>query len=252
MEPGEACLMEQHLASLIGMLLTDGGVSKISKNRFEIFLASNSKGLRNEFELDMREHFGVDRFYTIHGKTVCKIRAVEESAGLQLLRLSPTFRTRPCNVYPFCPKMLGKELKTIPHECNSLNGYPPTKVPNFIMEGPLKTKRTALRSAMSGDGGVEFHEIFVGHKKYLQRRLIFRCHNPNLKIQWKKLFEDCGFNITETKNEIRISGIEQLLKFQAEIGFLNDVKVERSKYWNGFEKNEVLNKMISSFLVGRH
>ena len=240
--------MQKHLATLIGLLLTDGGVSKMSKNRFEIFLASNSEGLRNKFESSMQICFDVDRFYTINGETVCKIRAIEEVAGLELLKLSPTFRTRPCDVYPTCPKKTGNAERAIPHKCNSLNGYPPTRVPDFIMEGSVEIKRESLKAAISADGGVEFHTLSKGIK-YLQRRLLLRCHNPNLIKQWRILFEDCGFEVTETKNEIRITGVKQFLKFRAEIGFLDNVKVERSKNWNGFEKNEILDKMIDSFIV---
>jgi len=237
----------EKLIPTITLLLTDGGISRISKNSLEIFLTTNSKELQEIFIKNLTENFGKIKFTIVPNGTVTKIRVCNKKIGEILLGLSNSFRTRACNTFPVCPKLKG-EMKKLPcKKCKPINGFPPTKIPEVIMDGNQLQKRLALKIAMSADGGVEFHLVKQNGKIRWQRRLFLRCHNPNLKQQWKKLFEDCGFTITETDNEIRISGKEQLEKFKNEIGFVKGVKVVKSKFWNGLTKNELLEKAIKSF-----
>lgn len=237
---------EVTLALIVGMLLTDGGISVVGNGGLEIFLSNNSESLKKFFADNLKKLFQDKKlnFKTTHGK----IKLYSKEIAEEFLKLSPTFRTRPCNVPPFCPKWTGHPEKAVPHECNSLNGFPPARIPEFVMNGSIEVKGVALKAAMSCDGGIEFHKIKQNNKEYLQRRLVFRCHNPNLLSQWKKLFLDCGFKVTETKNELRITGKEQFKKFRDEIGFIEGVKVEKSKNWKGMDKNELLDIVINSWL----
>lgn len=58
-----------------------------------------------------------------------------------------------------------------------------------------------------------------------------------------------GFKFSMTKTEIRIGRKEQIFKFNKEIGFLNNIYVSRkSKYWNNFDKKELLKLVLSSYL----
>ncbi|MBI3413492.1 MAG: hypothetical protein HY051_05440 [Candidatus Aenigmarchaeota archaeon] len=207
-------IKEEVLASVIGMLLTDGGISVISKNKLEVFLTSNSEALRESFKQNLQILFpNLNlKFQTVHGRTVKKIRVCSREVGVEFLKFSTTFRTRPCNTFPVCPKFRGVPERAVPHECNSLNGFPPATLPSFIINGTPAVKRVALRSAMTCDGGIEFHKIVHNGKEYLQRRLLLRCHNPNLLGQWERVFVACGFKITKTINEIRITGKKNNLK----------------------------------------
>ena len=65
--------------------------------------------------------------------------------------------------------------------------------------------------------------------------------------QWRKIFEDLGFDTTITKNEIRISEKNQLEKFKKNIGFIDGVEVKRSKNWKRIDKNMLLDIVIKSF-----
>jgi hypothetical protein len=240
---------DKDLAMLIGLLLGDGGISVISKNRFEIFLTSNSRALRESFRKCLENIFPEKklRFEEISNKTVKKIRICDKEIGEQLLSFSPTFRTRPCNTFPICPMLKGKPEKAVCRECRPINGFPPVKIPEFIANGSPELKRLIVKGVMSCDGGIEFHPIKNGIKVNFQRRLFLRCHNPFLLAQWRKIFEDLGFDTTITKNEIRISGKNQLEKFKKEIGFIEGVEVKRSKNWKGIDKNMLLDIVIKSF-----
>ena len=242
-------MKEEVLASTIGLLLTDGGISVWGKKQLEVFLTSNSQALRNLFEKNIKQLFPERKlkFQTINGKTVKKIRICDKEVGRKLLEFSPTFRTRRCDVFPTCPRLRGLPQRGVCRECKPINGFPPVKIPEFIKEGSIELKRTILRVAMSCDGGIEFHEIVQKRRRNLQRRLFLRCHNPNLLQEWEKIFNDCGFKVTKTKNEIRITGKDQLKKFRNEIGFIEGVKVMRSKNWRGIDKNQLLDLVINSF-----
>ncbi len=236
------------LVSVITLLLTDGGISRLSENSYEIFLTSNSKSIRELFKIEMNEIFGKKLdFKEIKSSTVTKVRICDVSIAKYLLKFSRSYRTRKCETYPICPKLKGVPEKAACRECKPINGYPPAEIPSIIKNGPLSRKKIAVKIAMSTDGGIEFHKIKVREKSYWQRRLFLRCHNPNLRKDWDKLIKDCGYNTTKTFNEIRISGIDQFNKYRNEIGFIENVKIHGSKRWKNHTKNEVLNIMINTF-----
>jgi len=238
---------EKELATISALLLTDGGVSKISKNQWEIFVTSKSNEILKLFEKNIVKIFHKKTTRIINKNGVIKSRVCDKKIGEILLKLSPSFRTRSCSKFPICPLMKGKQNKPC-KKCESQNGFPPVIIPDFILLGKDKEIRNlVIRVAMSTDGCIEFHENKLKNKQWFQRRLSFRCHNPNLLDQWSQLFRGLGFKIKKTEKEIRITGKDQLIKFRNEIGFLKNVEVQRSKNWKGFTKNNVLDRAIESF-----
>lgn len=239
---------ETQLVRLIALLLTDGGISKASKNLYEIYITNNSNIILNMFEACIEDLFGKQKFYRYKFKTVKKVKITSKEIGIYLLKFSSSYRTRPCNTYPKC---LDKTLCRI---CRSINGYPPARIPKFILNGKIEIRQEFLKIAFSADGCIEFYENKnkknnkKSNKKSIQRRISLFCSNPYILKQFKTMIKKCGFNITFTKTEIRITGKKQLNKFKNEIGFLDGVVVSsKSKFWCGYDKNELLRIVLNSY-----
>lgn len=244
----DKCYSEMTLAQLIGILLTDGGVSKASKNLYEIYITNNSETLLNLFKVCICELFGQQKFYEYKSKTVRKVKFTSDRIAAFLFAFSSSYRTRRCDTYPRCSRVEDRIPCSV---CLPDEGYPPVKIPDFISNGTAEIKKKFLKVAFSAEGCVEFYENKYKNKAKtgLQRRVSLSCYNPNLLKQYSDMLKSLGYKISITKTEIRITGKEQLAKFSNEIGFLNDVYVSsKSKYWNNFDKNELLRLVLSSYL----
>ena len=153
------------------------------------------------------------------------------------MNFSPTYRTRPCITY-LCKY------------CKPKNGYPPVIIPKFIISGSKQIKRVFLQVVFSTDGCIEFYKnkYKKGNKEIIQRRISLSSYNPYLLKQFNEILTSLGFKTSITKNEIRIAGLKQILKFQKEIGFLDGVKISsKSRKWKDYDKNKLLNIVIDSY-----
>jgi len=236
------------LVHLIGILLTDGGVSRLTKNLYETYITNNSEVLLKLFKECISKLFGHQKFYEYESKTVSKVKVVSNYIANFLFSLSLSYRTRPCDTYPKCRK---SEDHISCKSCEPENGYPPVRIPQFILKGKDKIKKEFLKVVFSAEGCVEFYENRYKSKNKvgLQRRVSLSCYNPHLLKQYSEILRSLGFKISITKTEIRIGGKNQLMKFKKEIGFLNNIYVSRkSKYWNGYDKKELLELVLSSYL----
>lgn len=170
---------ETTLAQLVGILLTDGGVSKISKNLYEIYITNNSETLLQLFKDCISKIFGQQKFYEYKSKTVNKVKITSKEIADFLFNLSLSYRTRPCDTYPKCSRMKNKISCKL---CLPDNGYPPVKIPDFILNNNDELKREFLKVVFSAEGCVEFYENKYRYKNKtgLQRRVSLSCYNPRL------------------------------------------------------------------------
>lgn len=234
------------LAGLVGLLLTDGGVSCVS-GKWRVHYTSKSKVLINEFKNLMRD---------LYQKNVCPEKRfgaitvrcwIDGNIRNELLSLSPTYRTTMCNHFPICPKIKGKNYKPC-KECLPKDNYPQAKIPKFISQNK-SFAREFLKYAITADGSVVF---YIGKAKYgfrFDRYIILCCKHSFLCKQYFRLFRNLGFKPKISKKGIVLRRKINLLKFSKEIGFVKGVEILQNKLWNGFDKSTLLRLSVYSFLL---
>ncbi len=231
------------LARLVGLLLTDGGVSCIS-GKWRIHFTSNSLELINEFRNIMKQLYGYSlatekRFGAITVRTWINQRVKNE-----LLSLSPSYRTMACRHFPVCPKLQGKNYKSC--AICSAGEYPPAKIPDFVFENE-NLARELLRCALTADGTVTFN---IGKARYgfrIDRCVKLYCEHPKLRKQYFDLLEKLYFKPIIVKDGVILRKPQNLEKFMKEINFVGNVKITGNGIWNGFNKTDLLKLCIDSY-----
>lgn len=123
---------------------------------------------------------------------------------------------------------------------------------NFLLNERDEVKIQAIRFAMSCDGSVSIKRSKSGARGFALR---LACAHPKLVLEFQKIFRDIGINTHIDRDKYIWSGIHGLctgakdsFRRFAEIGgFLpENVKVTNGRYI-GYEKNEVLSKILAEF-----
>jgi intein/homing endonuclease len=124
------------------------------------------------------------------------------------------------------------------------------KLPDKIINGSIKLKKAFLKGYFSGDGGVCLSISLESRRK---KRLIFSsnifisCKPLKIRKELAHLLTSIGYNPTIGSSSIIISRKDNLSKFYNEIKFINNSIITRnSRYWHGFEKNQLLNYIINN------
>lgn len=234
------------LSKLIGLLLTDGGVLCVS-GKWRVHFTSNSKILVDEFRHLMKDLYGLS-VATEKRFEATTVRAwINRKVVKELLSLTPSYRTMECNHHPKCPKLNGKKHSSC-IICKPKINYPPAKIPDFIFENK-NLACNFLKYAISSDGSVHF---YTGRARYgfrFDRAVRLCCKHPELRKQYLHLFKKLGFETKVFGNEIIIRKHKNLQKFHKEINFVKGVKIRSKGPWNGFEKSNVLDLCLKSYLV---
>lgn len=126
--------------------------------------------------------------------------------------------------------------------------YPPASLPNDLIKNKAVLCQF-LKVAFSCDGGINLY-IAKSKYKWLIRNAYLACQHPNLIEQYDYLLKKLGIvgKILWKDELLRIQGQESLEKFAKEVGFLEGVKItQNSAYWQGFEKQKVLDLAIKSY-----
>ena len=226
-------------ATLLGILYTDGCLSKKSKNCWRFYLSNTSFEIIQTFKDCMVNLFDLDSQRirisekTVNGKPFYKAVVDSGVCGSFMTAKYGTFRT-------LAFKKEGGEIL-----------YPPTKLPFGQKTGrPLISR--FLKAAFSCDGGVNLY-VAVYKKtgyKFLIRNVYLSCHHPQLQLDYKRLLDLLGIHskILKSDNRVIIRCRADLKNFRDRIGFLNGVKItQHSAYWQGRDKNEVLDFLLSSY-----
>ena len=225
-------------ATLLGILYTDGCLSRKSKYTWRFFLGNTSLEIIMTFRACMMNLFGLDSYRIrisrkiVNGKPYYNATVDSGKYGQALIAEHGTFRT----------------LAFIDESGNKL--YPYARLP-FTATSNEEIISDFLRAAFSCDGGIN---LYVARPKtgyeYLIRNVFLSCHHPKLQRDYCNLLFSLGIQpkLLIKDNKIRIERRENLQKFQEKVGFLNGVKItQHSKYWQGWEKNVVLNLALSSY-----
>lgn len=224
----------KELACLLAILFTDACVSPKGKDSWRISFVVTSDVLINLFKDCMISAFHLSekriRIGLVKGGF---FRAVVDSKiiGGYLVNRFGTFRT-----------------------LRYKNGkLPNTKLPveqlienNFVSE--------FLKVVFSCDGGLCFYPAkrdgARGGTRWLIRTVFLACHHPKLRENYMVLLRSLDIRARNVSKDgkIKIEKEDDIRKFCKFVGFVKGVKVTKhSKFWRSYEKQNVLNLMISSY-----
>lgn len=228
--------MTYHEAILLGILYTDGCLSKKGRNSWRFYLANTSWQIIEIFKISMMNFFNLPASRIrisqkeVNGKPFYKAVVDSARSGRKLIKQYGTFRT-------LCYK-----------KSKQGSVYPPTRLPLFKGVNPGLLAQF-LKVAFSCDGGVN---LYVARAKYpfLIRNVYLACKHPQLQIDYQGLLKRVGIqtNIISSDGKILIQGQEKLRRFSEKIGFLPEVRItQNSAYWQGWEKSKVLDLALASY-----
>lgn len=228
--------MDSNEATLLGILYTDGCLSPKGKNGWRFYLSNTSWQIIEAFKESLIKLFSLpDKRIRIsqkivNGKPFYKAVMDDMKIGKLLTEQYGTFRT-------------------LRYSSSGVNGsvYPSASLPDRLQDRTII--RHFLKVVFSCDGGVN---LYVARNKYqwLIRNVYLACKHPVLIKQYCNLLKKIGIEgkILQEDNLIRIQGKKDLKIFANKVGFMKGVQItQHSAYWEGFEKEKVLQMLIASY-----
>lgn len=223
-----------NLGILIGLLLTDGWVSK-NKTSWQIGFTNKSEELHSLFKGKMNAMFGFPHFTTSLNSRSKEIKVTtvnSKEIGKQLHSILPSFRKKAFEDGTFS-------------EC---------KIPEFFFNLQENEIRQVLSAIFSADGGVTLsvtrRKRNIKWGKYegweIKAEVILGCKNPLIKKQFIQLLKNLGFSPRKDDGKIILEKKKDIVKFRNEIGFVQGLEISKSRNWKGFEKNRILNLAIKT------
>lgn len=226
--------MNQTLATLLGLLYTDGCVSPKGKHGWRMYFSNKSHALVYLFRDGMQEVFSLPagrvRFDTTKDEL---LRAIVDSkeVGTALTATYGTFRT------------LAYADGTLPAA-----ELPIAKLKQSDCVGPF------LQAAFSCDGGVHLYPARRdgprGGSTWLIRSVYLACAHPALRKQYLDLLASTGIRAREVAQDgkIKIEAESDIRQFQSRVGFVpGAIVTHSSKFWDGYEKQKLLDLLIESY-----
>jgi hypothetical protein len=246
---------ERRLSTLIGLILSDGGIS-FSHNNAEIFFTNTSEKLIEIFTSISKELFGVEPKIRRKAGKFFQINLPSKNAANFLLSLINTGRKKRCNRVPICPKLKGMTngscIVCSPIKIRN-DIFPLIKLPDFI-KNDRQNKIEFLKAMFSCDGGVALFPRRGKGKLRIEREVFLACKHPLLREMVIELLSSLGIQAKndEKKNKVLIRDFENMRKFKDIIGFIDGVLVTRnSKTWRNFEKNKILDIALKTFEISK-
>ena len=224
------------LLALSAFLLADGCLTSTEKGNYMMVFYNRSKALLSTFadaatRLGSKPHVLQDRVVIYDNKL-----------ARSLLELTPSYRTKPCDSRPKCPRSRGLSHGPCAR-CTPLvignTRWPPTRIPEPVFTDPGIT-RSYLRILFSCDGGVELRHRRASGRLILERRISITSAHPLVRAQIVKLLSSLGISARVEGPHVLIYRKRSLRIFADEIGFLPGALVVRGKHWRGYEKARVL------------
>ena len=239
----------RQLVLLSAFLLTDGGISSKEKN-WLIYFRNKDKEIIKNFQEILKEFTGKFGYVSKRKDGTDYVRRVDNNLAKNLFKLSPSYRTKACNIFPKCQHLSGKLSSCLLFGTIKVNGveYPKAQIPKLIFKNN-KLANKFLKIYASCDGGVSV--VPAKNKRgslFLVRKIFISVKHPTLSDHLTELFKNLGYNPSQFKDQIRLTKREDLQKFHKEINFIEGSKISNdSKFLNGLEKNTVLTMVIDSY-----
>lgn len=228
--------MTREMAILLGLLYTDGCVSRRQPNSWRIYFAVTSEQLIKLFRESAIAAFHLKTSRVRIGTTrdgLYKAVIDSKEVGSYITSEFGTFRT-----------LRFKDGKLTQ-----------ARLPlQQLIESDYASD--FLRAAFSCDGGLRFYPASRtgrdGGTRWLIRTVFLSCTHLRLRQDYTELLRTFGIsaNNSATDGKLKIEREHDIRLFAAKIGFVPGVNVTgNSKFWRGCEKNALLEKMIASYEV---
>lgn len=219
------------LARFVALLFTDGCVSPKGKS-WRIYFVNKSVNLIDLFRECAIASFAIsyDRVHIRSIKNTNKMFAAvinSKEIGNYLVERFGTFRT----------------LRF------SNGSLPNTRLPvkSLIEERGVQD---FLRTAFSCDGGVSLYPASRNGKRWLIRTVFLSCAHPKLRSDYMLLLDSLGITARNVSgdNKIKIEDEINITRFREKVGFIEETMItDHSRYWRGYEKQNVLNLILASY-----
>ncbi len=219
-------LNPEKMSLLVGLLLTDGCVSS---SRFVVF-HNKSEVMHKMFQQEVSKIFG-DVHFT---------KGIETNG---------TKRTQVTSK-PIVGKLIRAcRLETFRRKQFENGKFPKVRLPSFVKNLQGFKMRKFLQVIFTADGSISLSARW--HKRNesweIRRRIELSCKHPALRKDFMGLLEKAGFSPRTSWENITLERKEDILKFAKEVRFVPKVALGGdSKYWKGFEKNEVLDLAVKT------
>ena len=208
--------LKEAWTKLIAYILTDGSINFEGDNGIYLTLISKDINLLIDFQNTLKE-FGLSSKITKHG-TNFKVRKGCKKLANELIEL--------CRIPVVDKKIIKKEAQ----------------IPDFILADENLIS-LFLKIVASTEGYVKLTKNRNGG---YARRITLGSINNNYKRIYSEMLNSLGINSKIAKNEVKIYGFNNFIKFKNKIGFVNCCKVVREPR-KGVSKEELLNEMISTY-----
>ncbi len=234
---------------LVSLCLSDGGIGYSSETSY-IHFTNTSDVLLDLFKKEIRK-FTSSKIHEQKKPRGITLRVFDKNLIDELIKISPSFRTKSCNHFPICPYLktdkINLRLKH-PHVKSDGFVWSEIKIPENLFRNK-KDKSEFLKIYISCDG---YPSIFPRKDSWsaVERIVAIVCHHPILKKRLSELLNDLGVKHTIKENSLEMRSRKSITKFKKEIGFVDGVKMTgNSDYWEGVQKNEILTKILKSYEV---
>lgn len=221
-------------ATLLGLLYTDGCVSRKGKSAWRLYFSNKATPLIELFRESITQRFGVppERVRISEIKDGLT-RAILDSkkVGDELIGRYGTFRT----------ETREEESETDAH---------------LLVEALKQSSFTAefLRVVFTCDGGVNLYVARrsgkYGGTQWLIRGVYIACAHRQLQIDFYQLLLFLGISarIVPGDRKVKIETEAGLRAFHRYIGFVSGVyTTHTSRFWEGYTKQEILDMLIASY-----
>lgn len=233
--------------NLVSLCLSDGGIGYSSETSYMHF-TNKSRVLLELFKKEIRK-FTSSKIHEQKKPRGITLRVFDKNLISELIKISPSFRTKSCNHFPVCPYLKSDKINLrFKHTHVKSDGFvwSEIKIPENLFQNK-KDKSEFLKIYISCDG---YPSIFPRKDSWsaVERIVAIVCHHPILKQRLSELLDDLKVPHNVKENSLEMRSREAIIKFKKEIGFVNGVEMTgNSRYWEGLTKNKVLNKIIKSY-----
>ncbi len=226
--------MNQTVATLIGILYTDGCLSPKGKNSWRFYFSNKSEKLVAVFRECMMKCFALPVSRIRLGTTqdgLYRVIVDSKEAGETFTRKFGTFRT------------LRYQNGKLPTTC--------LPVEELISHNVVKS---FLQAAFSCDGGVNLYvarrEGTQGGTQWLIRGVYIACAHPKLRKQYCELLQTFGIRARNVVGDgkVKMETEKDIRLFYDRVGFIDGVQITHtSKFWPAIEKQKLLKLVVESY-----
>jgi hypothetical protein len=234
---------------LVAFCLSDGGIG-FSSDSMYIHFTNSSDVLLNLFRGEIRK-LSKAKIHEQQKPRGTTLRVFDKKLIRNLLTISSSYRTRPCNNFPICPVYKEPNQENFGYHRHFTHGglvFAEVTIPEDLFQ-THRDKTRFMQIYASCDG---YPSIFPRQHSWsaVERIVGIVCHHPRLKQRLHEILSELGVPHRIKPYSLEMRSQEAISSFKEKIGFIEGVIMTgNSRYWKSYHKNEVLDIIQKSFGV---